>query len=184
MARYCLVLVFLVACARGSGESESVAAPNNTTPSPPAPTPLTPDAGPPDAGPPDAGPPDAGPPPPDPHKIGGLGVGPFSTAKLTIYGEGQGLREAPVSASVDEGENLWVVTNEALYLLAPGEKTFRRYTAADGLHYGPGWTEPPDITWVEGGGKGECFVGYWFLDTNSGNTPGAHTTLDHFAHLV
>jgi hypothetical protein len=184
MARYCLVLVVLVACARGSGETESVAAPN-TTPTPPAPvpTPQTPDAGPPDAGPPDAGPPDAGPPPADPHKIGGLGVGPFSTAALTVYGSSQGLREAPVGASVDEGENLWVVTNQALYLLAPGEKTFHRYTAADGLHYGPGWTEPPDITWVEGGSKGECFVGYWFHDTNSGNTPGAHTYLDPFAHM-
>jgi len=104
-------------------------------------------------------------------------------AQLTVYGASQGLLEAPIPASVDEGENLWVVTNTALYLLAPGAKTFHRYTAKDGLHYGPGFTEPPDITLVEGGAQGECFVGYYFHDTNESNTPGAHTNLDPAAHM-
>ena len=137
-----------------------------------------PDAGgPPDAGPPDAGPPDAGPPPPDPHRIGGLGAGPWPSAPITVYGSAQGLLEAPISASTDEAENIWVVTERALYLLRPGDKTFRRYTAADGLHVGSGWTEPPDFTLVVGGAAGECFVGYYAHDTHD------HTNLDPIAHM-
>jgi hypothetical protein len=139
------------------------------------------DAGPPDAGPPDAGPPDAGPPPPDPHKIGGLGIGPWPSAPITVYGTKQGLLEAPIAASTDEAENLWVVTGRALYLLRPGDKVFRRYTGADGLHVGHGWTEPPDFTLVAGGRAGECFVGYYAHDTNI--PPIAHTNLDPVAHL-
>ena len=141
---------------------------------------VTPPAPTPDAGPPDAGPVDAG---PDAHRIGGLGPGPFSMDPLVIYGSTQGLLEAPVSASVDESENLWVVTQRALYLLAPGARTFRRYTARDGLHHGPGFTEPPDITWVEGGAKGECFVGYFARDTNSRMFPDAHMWTDPWAHM-
>ena len=84
-------------------------------------TPGTPDAGPTDpVGPADAGPvgtPDAGPPPPDPHKVGGLGPGPWPLAPLTVYGSAQGLLERPISASTDEAENLWVVTTRALYLM-------------------------------------------------------------------
>jgi len=134
----------------------------------------------PDAGPPDAGPPDAG---PDPHRIGGLGFGPFPSGPLVIYGSSQGLLEAPISASVDESENLWVVSHSALYLLQPGAKVFRRYTAQDGLHFGPGYTESPDITLVEGGAKGECFVGYYARDTNSSMFKDAHMWSDPWAHM-
>jgi hypothetical protein len=147
---------------------------------PPAPDAGAPDSGVPDAGPPDAGPVDAG---PDPHRKGGLGFGPFPVDPLVIHGSAQGLLESPVSASVDEGENLWVVTQRALYLLQPGAKIFRRYTAQDGLHYGPGYTEPPDITLVEGGAKGECFVGYSARDTNSSMFPDAHRSTDPWAHM-
>jgi len=168
------------------------------------PDPTGPDAGPSDpgsVGTPDAGPhdqPDAGPPPVDPHKVGGLGAGPWPGAPVTIYGSAQGLLERPISASTDEAENLWVVTERALYLMRPGDKTFRRYTAADGLHLGPPWTEPPDITLVAGGrGKadpkpeipnkrpaipatfGQAFIGYYFHDTHSAND---HTNLDPVAH--
>src|SRR5437016_3508174 len=129
------------------------------------------------AGPADGGPVDAGPPPPDPHRIGGLGLGPWPAAPMTVYGTAQGLLEAPISASTDEAQNIWVVTGRALYLLRPGDKTFRRYTAADGLHVGPGWTEPPDFTLVTGGRAGECFVGYYAHDTHD------HTNLDPIAHL-
>jgi hypothetical protein len=116
--------------------------------------------------------------------MGGLGWGPFPQRPQTVYGTAQGLMEAPISASVDEGENLWVVTERALYLLQPGARTFRRYTAQDGLHYGPGYTEPPDITLVEGGTKGECFVGYSARDTNTTNLgPDAHRTADPWAHM-
>src|SRR4051812_35859360 len=100
---------------------------------------------------PDAGPPVVMPPPPDPHKVGGLGAGPWPVAPITVYGSAQGLLERPISASTDEAENLWVVTTRALYLMRPGDRIFRRYTAADGLHVGPGWTEPPDFTFVAGG---------------------------------
>jgi len=117
--RFSLALLLLAAagCNRGTG------APVAALP-PPA---STADAGPvvvsgaPDAGPLDAGPPDAG---PDPHHIGGLGLGPFPADPLTIYGSAQGLLEPPISASVDEAENLWVVSQRALYLLAPGAKVF------------------------------------------------------------
>lgn len=127
---------------------------------------------------------DAGPPPPtfDPHRIGGMGAGPWGTASLTVYGSAQGLLEAPLSASVDETENLWVVTNRALYLLQPGAHNFRRYTAQDGLHVGPGFTDPPDFTWVEGGAKNECFVGYYFHDTHDPPDKDAHTANDPYAH--
>jgi hypothetical protein len=191
----CVVSVVLFACSKGSNGSGDVAPPASDagTVAPPDDAGPVADAGT-DGGTvvapvPDAGAPDAGqtPPPdstlPNPHKIGGLGTGAFPTAALTIYGSAQGLLEAPVSASVDEGENLWVVTNSALYLLTPNATAFHRYTAADGLHYGPGFTEPPDITMVEGGTAGECFVGYWFHDTNTGNTPGAHTYVDPAAHM-
>ena len=137
-----------------------------------------------DAGLPDAGPPPPPPPPPpDAHRIGGLGVGPWPNAPITVYGSAQGLLEMPISASTDEAENIWVVSNTALYLLRPGDKTFRRYTAADGLHYGPGWTEPPDITLVVGGSAGECFVGYYANDTHDTPQWPAHTALDPSAHL-
>src|SRR5439155_6581375 len=137
------------------------------------------DAGPPDPTPPDAGPVDAG---PDAHRTGGLGFGPFPSGPLVIYGSSQGLLEAAISASVDESENLWVVSHSALYLLQPGAKVFRRYTAQDGLHFGSGYTESPDITLVEGGAKGECFVGYYARDTNASMFKDAHMWSDPWAH--
>ena len=119
MASMRFSLAFLVVAAVGCSRGTPVVA----LP-PPA---STADAGPvvvsgaPDAGPLDAGPPDAG---PDPHHIGGLGLGPFPADPLTIYGSAQGLLEPPISASVDEAENLWVVSQRALYLLPPGAKVF------------------------------------------------------------
>jgi hypothetical protein len=96
------------------------------------------------------------------------------------------LLERPLSASTDEAENLWVVSEKALYLLTPGMARFRRFTAADGLHVGPGYTEPPDFTLVQGGIAGECFVGYYFHTTNDkdGVKPeDAHTVNDPNAHM-
>jgi len=172
LARAFLILAVLAGCKQGSDkliESHELTDAGIPTNNPPVP----------DAGPPDAGPADAG---PDAHRIGGLGPGPFPAGPLVIYGSAQGLLEAPISASVDEGENLWVATGRALYLLQPGAKVFRRYTAQDGLHYGPGYTEPPDITMVEGGSKGECFVGYSARDTNESTVKGAHMWTDPWAH--
>ncbi|HXN81112.1 MAG TPA: hypothetical protein VN883_01470 [Myxococcales bacterium] len=137
------------------------------------------DGGTPDGG-PDAGTPDGGPAALTP---GGLGAGPWPQTPLTVYGSAQGLHEAPISVSVDESQNLWVVSHEALYLLRPGETRFHRFTASDGLHLGPGYTEYPDITLVEGGGPGECFVGYYAHDTHEPRDPGAHTANDPIAHM-
>jgi len=65
-------------------------------------------AGPADGGPADGGPVDAGPPPPDPHRIGGLGLGPWPAAPMTVYGTAQGLLEAPISASTSGwASRLW-----------------------------------------------------------------------------
>jgi len=173
MRRFSATVLWLLACAacRSQPEPASFADSVETAP---------------DAGAPDGGGNsfiDPGPPPPDPHRIGGLGAGPWPTAPITVYGSTQGLLEAPVSASTDESENIWVVTQRALYLLAPGGKTFRRYTAADGLHFGPGWTDGPDITLVVGGSANECFVGYWAHDTHDPPVKNAHTDLDPIAHM-
>ncbi len=85
---------------------------------------------------------------------------PWPNAALTIYGQAQGIQELPVvAAQPDEANNLWVVTHEALYLLRPGQTTFRRYTDADGLHVGLS-VQPYGVTTVGGGGPDECFVGY------------------------
>jgi hypothetical protein len=178
--RALVVLVLVVGC-RKATDAPVLAPPQNIADAgAPAVVPPIPDAGTADSGVPDAGPVDAG---PDPHRIGGLGFGPFPLDPVVIYGSSQGLLEAPVSASVDEAENLWVVTQRALYLLQPGAKVFRRYTARDGLHYGPGYTEPPDLTLVEGGSKGECFVGYSARDTNASMFPDAHRSTDPWAHM-
>jgi hypothetical protein len=183
--RALVVLLVLVGCRKASeppvvtSEPVADAGALSGVPATDSGTPDVGDAGAPDAGAIDAGPVDAG---TDPHRIGGLGLGPFPSNPLVIYGSAQGLLEAPISASVDEGENLWVVTERALYLLQPGAKVFRRYTAQDGLHYGPGYTDPPDITLVEGGTKGECFVGYFARDTNSSMFKDAHMWTDPWAH--
>jgi hypothetical protein len=120
MRRICVLaaaVVVLFGCTRSPGASQDVSPPahdGGVVPPPVSPPPPVPDAGPtvqPDEGTPDAGPQDAG---PDAHSIGGLGAGAFPLAPLTTYGSAQGLLESPLSASVDESENLWVVTSQAL----------------------------------------------------------------------
>ena len=76
-------------------------------------------------------------------------------------------------------QNLWVATNSALYLLRPGDRSFHRYDAHDGLHlpgnnaascddsagllvpcpYGS--ADVPGISEIVGGGPNEVFVGYY-----------------------
>ncbi|MFL5420977.1 MAG: WD40 repeat domain-containing protein, partial [Myxococcales bacterium] len=36
--------------------------------------------------------------------------------------------------TTDGAQNRWIATHQALYLLRPGDKTFHRYDARDGLH--------------------------------------------------
>lgn len=53
------------------------------------------------------------------------------------YGLAEGILETPVVAiTTDEAQNQWVATMYALYLLRPGDTTFRRLDELDGLHLG------------------------------------------------
>ncbi len=111
--------------------------------------------------------------------------GPWPVENRT-YDSSSGIRETPVvGMTTDEDQNRWVATQDALYLLRPGDTTFRRYDGSDGLHTQSnpahycndrqfpkgqacpaGMTESwgaatsPGITTIAGGGKGEVFVGY------------------------
>jgi hypothetical protein len=135
-----------------------------------------PDSGVPDAGLPDAGTPDAG--------VSFGGPGPWPKDNVS-YGAAQGL-DLPwpgvVGFSTDETQNQWVATNSAIYLMRPGDTTFRRYDARDGLHlqsnpvqycdssFGEGADRScpiagaaadPGIREITGGGSNEVFVGYY-----------------------
>jgi hypothetical protein len=110
-----------------------------------------------------------------------------------IYGSDAGIRESPVvGVTTDEAQNRWVATRDALYLLRPGEKKFRRYAEADGLHLHGNVVRYCDdhplvdgdhcggeistgsglaITRIVGGAPGEVFVGYLGVDTFSGSCP-------------
>jgi hypothetical protein len=114
--------------------------------------------------------------------------GPWSVENA-VYGPAEGILESRVvGVTTDEAQNRWVATHQALYLLQPGETTFRRYDAADGLHlpgnpapycgdrpmqpgercggtvtYGE--AAPPGISKIVGGGPNEVFVGYFGVDS-------------------
>jgi hypothetical protein len=162
----------------------------------------TPDAGTPDAGTPDAGTPDAGP------KFGGPGPWPMTNQ---IYGAADGIVEQPVvGVSTDETQNLWVATNQALYVMRPGETKFHRFDASSGsttvesngvehrLHlpgnvaascpdpsgtFTPclhGDADSPGISEIAGGGMNEVFVGYY--GHHDWNDPNDGTNLDIWRH--
>jgi hypothetical protein len=78
------------------------------------------------------------PPPPPPKKPGiDFGTqGPWPVQNV-VYGSADGIEESPVVAvTTDEAENRWVATPRALYVLRPGDKTFKRFDELDGLHLG------------------------------------------------
>ncbi|HZX94481.1 MAG TPA: WD40 repeat domain-containing protein [Myxococcales bacterium] len=125
------------------------------------------------------------------------GASPWGTANA-VYSRSAGILEQPVvGASTDEAQNLWVATRVALYLLKPGETTFRRFTVADGLHLQgnpvsycdrdfaggdrrcpiTGAAANPGISEIEGGAPGEVFVGYFGIDDGTGewDDPNRHT---------
>ncbi len=139
----------------------------------------------------------AGPPLPGGSGSKDPGPSPWGTSNAT-YAVAAGIREQPVvGATTDEAQNLWVATPAALYLLAPGDRTFRRFDARDGLHLmsNPvqycdadfaggdrscpiaGAAVEPGISEIEGGAAGEVFVGYHGHDDGSGDwsDPGRHT---------
>ncbi len=125
------------------------------------------------------------------------GASPWGGANAR-YGSADGILEQPVvGATTDEAQNLWVATRSALYLLKPGEKSFRRFTAADGLHLKSnpveycdrdlaggdrscpisGAAADPGISEIEGGAAGEVFVGYFGIDDGTGewDDPNRHS---------
>jgi hypothetical protein len=111
---------------------------------------------------PPPGQPPASPPPP----TGGGTTGPWPVADLITYNATQNLQGSIIDASPDDAQNIWAVTPDSLYVLKPGQTSFRRYTAADGLHVQT-FTDPTtgqqtvsDITATVGGHANEVFVGY------------------------
>ncbi len=140
-------------------------------PTPPAPTPTpTPTPTPP-------------PPPPSVPRFEFGTQGPWAVENVT-YGTSAGVQETPVvGLTTDESQNRWLATPRALYLLRPGETTFRRLDERDGLHMGQnrahycndrpipvdqrctseeswGVAAPEGISVIVGGGPDEVFVGY------------------------
>jgi hypothetical protein len=114
------------------------------------------------------------------------------------YGAANGIAEQPVIGfTTDESQNRWVATHAALYLLKPGQSSFRRYSAADGLHLQSnpatycdsrlgggdrscpiyGGAVDPGITEIVGGGPNEVFVGYQGNEQGSGlwDDPNRHS---------
>jgi len=125
------------------------------------------------------------------------GASPWGTANAK-YGSAEGILEQPVvGATTDEAQNLWVATHAALYMMKPGERTFRRFTASDGLHLPGNAVEycdrdfaggdrkcpifgaaaDPGISEIEGGAAGEVFVGYFGIDDGplDWSDPNRHT---------
>lgn len=117
------------------------------------------------------------------------GPGPWPIANRS-YGFAEGILETPiVGHSTDEFQNRWVATREAIYLLQPGQSTFRRFDASDGLHlkdnpvaycdsnFGGGDRSCPiygaasdlGITELIGGGPNEVFVGYAGVEESTGD---------------
>lgn len=145
-----------------------------------------------------AAPEQAGGPPPAAGSAGGApGAVPFGSAgpwpvENVVYGAAEGILESPVvGVTSDEAQNRWVATPEALYLLRPGERRFRRLDAADGLHlaanpvrYCDDHPLGPDdvcrgelstgaglaISKIVGGAANEVFVGYAGIDETPGVT--------------
>ncbi len=127
----------------------------------------------------DSGGPSAGSPPVT-RTIAFGSSGPWPVENV-VYGGAAGLGSPVVGFTTDEAQNRWAATPDAVYLLRPGDRSFRRYGAAEGLHldgnpvrYCDDHPMGPDdrcggsislgsghaITRIVGGGPDEVFVGY------------------------
>jgi hypothetical protein len=62
-----------------------------------------------------------------PVALGELGAGPWPTTELVTYDASHGLQPPIVGASVDTGQNVYAVSNGALFVRRPGEGRFTRY---------------------------------------------------------
>ena len=85
-------------------------------------------------------------------------------ADITTYNATQNLLGSIIDASPDDAQNIWVATPDTLYVLRPGQTTFKGFTAADGLHIqsltDTTGTTVTNITAMAGGHGNEVFVGY------------------------
>jgi hypothetical protein len=98
-------------------------------------------------------------------------VNPWPAVDLVRYGSGDGLDGPIIDANVDDGQNLWAASPDALYLLRPGAAHFQRYTAADGLHIQSfidpaGNPNTTSITAIAGGRSSEVYVGYYGYESD------------------
>jgi hypothetical protein len=98
-------------------------------------------------------------------------AGPWPLADVTIYGAAHGLDEPLLDANPDDGQEIWAAGRDALYVLHPGETTFHKFTAADGLHIGPftdyyGNANQTSITAIAGGAPGQVYVGYYGFESD------------------
>lgn len=90
------------------------------------------------------------PPAPQPPRFVMGTPGPWPVENVR-YGAEAGILETPVvSMTTDEAQNRWVATQRALYLLRPGEATFTRFDAEDGLNLGAAsGREPGPVGWAK-----------------------------------
>ena len=170
-AVFCALVCVLSAC--GSDSSPPSASTTPSTQSPPATSPppaqqpptQPPPTQPPPTQPPPTQPPPTQPPPTNPPPTSNP-AGPWPVTDLTIYASGQNLTGTIIDASPDDAQNIWAVTPDTLYVLRPGQTTFKRFTASDGLHVqtyvdpATGQVTVTNITAMAGGHSNEVFVGY------------------------
>src|SRR5438067_5185185 len=193
LGRWAVAVALCVGCSKSPPVDNSKRIGVDGGPPPPTDAGSPPDDGgspPPPPPPPDGGTPDAGP------KFGG--PGPWPTTNVT-YGSADGIQEMPVvGISTDETQNIWVATNAALYLMQPGQTSFRRFDAGAGLHLPGnvaascddsagvlkpcpnGAADSPGISEIVGGGPNEVFVGYY--GHHDWNDPNDGTEQDPWRH--
>jgi hypothetical protein len=96
---------------------------------------------------------------------------PWPATDIVTYGAANNLQGPIIDANVDDAQNIWAVSPDALYLLRPGQASFLRYTADDGLHIVP-FVDPAgnpavsNITAVAGARGGEAYVGYYGYESD------------------
>jgi hypothetical protein len=95
-------------------------------------------------------------------------AGPWPPNDIIIYNGATGL----IDSGPDDAQNIWAVSQDALYLLRPGTGNWVKYTAADGLHIQP-FTDPNGnpavtrITAMTGGAANQVFVGYYGYESDN-----------------
>lgn len=89
-----------------------------------------------------------------PVQRGELGAGPWPTTELVTMGGGEGLSGEIMGVGVDTGQNVYVVSRDALHIRRVGQSRFSRHARnTDGLRDFP-------MLSVAGGAPGVAYVGY------------------------